>query len=168
MSDFHNKRAAEILNKILYITIASVSEDGEPWNSPIYSGFDENLNFYWSSDKDGQHSKNVRANGRVFLVIYNSTAPEGTGEGVYIQADASELGENEEIQAARRVTQSRKGQLNEMTDKEYEKFTGSAARRVYKAIPKRAWMNEDDKDENGKFIRDIRIEVSLEELKKHL
>lgn len=166
MSDFHNKRAAEIINNILYVTIASVSTDGEPWNSPVYSGFDKDLNFYWSSDKDGQHSKNVRANGKVFLVIYDSTAKEGTGEGVYIQAEATELDEDEEIMAARRVTQMRKGQLDEMTRDEPIKFTGSSVRRVYKAVPRKAWMNDVELDDRGKYIRDIRIEVPLEKLRK--
>ncbi len=165
MSDFHNKRAAEIINNIFYITIASVSNDGQPWNSPVYSGFDQNLNFYWSSDKNGQHSKNVRDNGRIFLVIYDSTAPESTGEGVYIQAEAEELKRNDEIQEARRVTQIRKGQLDELSDKDYEKFTGTAVRRVYKAIPKRIWMNDVEIDRNHKYIRDTRVEVPLDKLK---
>jgi len=41
------------------------------------------------SDKNGQHSKNIAENNRVFIVIYDSTVPEGDGEGVYIQAMAS-------------------------------------------------------------------------------
>jgi len=161
----HNKRAAEIINNIIYITIATGSKGGQPWNSPVYSGFDEDLNFYWSSDKDAQHSKNVRDTGKVFLVIYDSTAPESTGEGVYIQADAHELGENDEIQVARRVTQTRKSQEDELGKKEYEKFTGSAVRRVYKAVPQKVWMNDVELDKNSKYIRDIRINVPITELK---
>lgn len=168
MAEFHDKRAAEIINRILYITIATTSEDGQPWNSPVYSGFDKDLNFYWSSDKAGQHSKNIRANGKAFLVIYDSTAPEGTGEGVYLQCEVVELGEHEEIMAARRTTQTRKGQLDEMAENEPAKFTGSAVRRVYKAVPQRIWMNDVELDENDKYIRDIRVEVSKEELKKYL
>ena len=165
MSDFHNKRAAEIINKVLYITIASVSKDSQPWNSPVYSGFDEDLNFYWSSDKESQHSKNVRDNGKVFLVIYDSTAPESTGEGVYVQAKAQELGENDEIQVARRVTQTRKGQADELSEREYEKFSGSAVRRVYKAVPQKAWMNDVELDKDNKYIRDIRVEVPIDILR---
>lgn len=162
------KLAANIINQIIYVTIASVSEDGEPWNSPVYSGFDSNLNFYWSSDKEGQHSKNIRSSGKVFLVIYDSTAKEGTGEGVYIQARARELGENEAIQTARLVTQERKGQLDEMTETEYQKFTGDSIRRVYKATPQKIWVNDVELDSNGKYIRDIRIKVPIENIKKYL
>ena len=161
MSDLHNKRAAEIINKILYATIATVSDEGQPWNSPVYSGFDNELNFYWSSDKDSQHSKNIRANGRIFIVIYDSTAEAGSGEGVYIQAEAKELDEDAEIIVARRTTQTRKGQLAEMTEDEAEKFKGDSVRRVYKAIPQKIWMNDDELDDSGKYIRDIRVEVTL-------
>lgn len=160
MSDFHNKRAAEIINKILYITIASVSDEGQPWNSPVYSGFDSELNFYWSSDKDSQHSKNIRVNGKVFIVVYDSTAEAGSGEGVYIQAEAKELSENEEITVARRITQTRKGQLDEMTEDEAEKFKGSLARRIYKATPHKIWLNDVELDDEGKYVRDIRVEVT--------
>ena len=157
MSELHNKRAAGIINRILYITIASVDEGGQPWNSPVYSGFDNDLNFYWSSDKDGQHSKNIRQNNKIFLVIYDSTAEAGTGEGVYVLATAQELGEHDEILAARRVTQTRKGQMDEVTEDEPAKFEGSHVRRVYKATPQKVWMNDVELGENGKYIRDIRI-----------
>lgn len=165
MSDSHSKKAAEIINRILYITIATASKDGQPWNSPVYSAFDKDLNFYWSSDKDSQHSKNIRENKNVFLAIYDSTVPEGTGEGVYIKAEAYELGEKDEVIVARRITQTRKGQESELNEKEHEKFTGDAVRRIYKAVPKRIWINEDERDENAKFIRDTRVEVSLDKLK---
>jgi uncharacterized protein YhbP (UPF0306 family) len=60
-----NKRAKEIIELILYITIATVSKDGTPWNSPVYSAFDEDYNFYWASDQNGQHSKNIAENDKV-------------------------------------------------------------------------------------------------------
>lgn len=166
MDEILAKRAAEIIHKILYITIATVSKDGQPWNSPVYSVFDKDLNFYWSSDKDSQHSRNIRENKNVFLVIYDSTVPESTGEGVYIQAEAYELAAKDEITVARRITQIRKGQESELTEKEYEKFTGDTVRKIYKAVPKKVWMNEDERDENGKFIRDIRVGVPLDMLKQ--
>ncbi|MBI2028282.1 MAG: pyridoxamine 5'-phosphate oxidase family protein [Candidatus Levybacteria bacterium] len=80
-----NKRAREIIAKILYITIATSTKDGIPWNSPVYSAFDESYNFYWISWLENQHSKNIKDNNQVFIVIYDSTVPEGMGKGVYIQ-----------------------------------------------------------------------------------
>jgi uncharacterized protein YhbP (UPF0306 family) len=165
MSDHHNKRAAEIIKEILYITIASVSADGQPWNTPVYSAFDKDLNFYWFSDKNSQHSRNVRGNNKVLLVIYNSTVPEGTGEGVYVKATVSELNTSEEILAAKAVLDERVGKEKE---RNADNYMGDAVLRGYKATAVQVWMNDDDKDEDGNYIRDIRVEVPLDTLKDQL
>ena len=158
MSDYHQKRAAEILKQIQYATLATVTPEGLPWNSPVAHTLGEDLNIYWFSDKEGQHSKNVRANGEVFIVIYDSTVPEGDGEGVYIQAKAFELDDPTEILRVRKL---KKGEdyVGKPND-----FTGDAIRRVYKAVPQRVWMN-DDVTEDKVFIKDIRVEVDLKRLK---
>jgi uncharacterized protein YhbP (UPF0306 family) len=165
MSEHHNKRAAEIIKEILYITIASVSQDGQPWNSPVYSAFDKDLNFYWFSDKNSQHSQNVRGNSKVLLVIYNSTVPEGTGEGVYVKAIVSELNNPDEILAAKAVLDERVGKEKE---RNAENYMGDAVLRGYKATAVQAWMNDDDKDESGNYVRDIRVEVPLDILREQL
>lgn len=157
MSEQHTARAKEILEKIIYATIATVSVDGKPWNSPVRHCFDEDMNIYWFSDKQNQHSQNVRANEDVFIVIYDSTVPEGDGEGVYFQAKAVELSDPEQIRLVRRI---KKGEDKDAPDD----FMGEAIRRVYKATPVRAWMN-DAEVSNGVFLRDYRVEIPLNELK---
>jgi nitroimidazol reductase NimA-like FMN-containing flavoprotein (pyridoxamine 5'-phosphate oxidase superfamily) len=159
MSDYHNKRALEILNEILYITIASVSSEGKPWNTPVYSAFDDDLNFYWFSDKNAQHSKNVQANPEVCLAIYDSTVPQGTGEGVYIEAVVEELQNESEVMAARKRMDERVGRTKE---RKFATYSGDAVLRGYKAIPRKAWMNEVEQDKKGRFVRDIRVEVPLQ------
>ena len=165
MSDYHNKRAAEILNKILYITIASVSQENKPWNTPVYSAFDSELNFYWFSDKNSQHSQNVRASKEAFLVIYDSTAPEGTGEGVYIQVSVEELNDETKVLHALKVMDERVGKAKE---RNFADYSGNAVLHVYKATPQKIWMNDVEEDENGQYIRDIRVEVPIETLKEQL
>ena len=39
MNEDFSKRAREIVEKIIYITIATVCEDGSPWNTPVYSSY---------------------------------------------------------------------------------------------------------------------------------
>lgn len=150
------EKVKQILQKILYITIATSTKDGMPWNSPVYSAYDENYNFYWASDQNGQHSKNIKENPNVFLVIYDSTAPEGTGEGVYVQAKAYELTDEKEILHALSILDKRVGKTKE---RHAEEFLGNYPRRVYKAVPEKFWMNSDG-EVNGNFI-DIRVEVDL-------
>jgi len=146
-------RAKAILNEIIYANVATSDKNGQPWNSPVRHVYDENLNIYWFSDKESQHSKNVRENENVFIVIYDSTVPEGEGEGVYIQAKAHEVTDPDEITFARHI---KKGQnYNRPADD----FLGNAVRRVYKAVPQKVWMN-DAEIEDGIFIRDYRVDIT--------
>ena len=70
MSSLGYKKARKIIEKILYITIATSSKGGAPWNSPVYSAFDEDYNFFWASWKENQHSKNIRENNQVFIAFF--------------------------------------------------------------------------------------------------
>lgn len=149
------KRAKGIIAKILYITIATVTKDGKPWNSPVYCAFDKDYNFYWASWKENQHSQNIREKKDVFLVIYDSTAPAGTGEGVYILAKAYELENKEEIEKALVFLYGRENRK----PKPASQFLDKHPRRIYKAIPEKVWMNGDGQVD-GEYI-DIRTEVKL-------
>ena len=95
-----SQRAKEIIEKIDYVTIASVSENGDPWNAPVFSAYDKDYNFYWGTHKESQKARNIKANGKVFLVIYDSTVPSGTGEGVYVKAKAKQLTDPDEVKQA--------------------------------------------------------------------
>lgn len=151
-------RAKAILNKIIYITIATCSKDGQPWNTPVYSAYDENYSFYWNSWTENQHSKNIASNNNIFLVIYDSTAPEGTGEGAYIQAKAYVLTDEKEIQRALSILQNRKNKPSSKL-RSAKEFMGDYPRRIYKATPEKVWVN-DDGEVNGNYI-DVRKEVNL-------
>lgn len=154
MSEYHEKRAKEILATVLYATVATASKAGKPWNSPVAGFWDDNYNLYWFSDKDSTHSKNIRENEDVFIVVYDSTMPEGTGEGVYIEATAYEVTDPSEIE---QVVDLQKGDMR----CEADQVSGDAIHRFYKAAPKNVWVNDDEKDENGNYIKDIRVEVKL-------
>lgn len=153
MSERHNQKAKEILSQIRYATISTVTPEGKPWNSPVAHELDSEYNIYWFSDKENQHSKNVRANPYAFIVIYDSTVPEGEGEGVYIEADVEELNDAEEINKIRNA--KKQAVVNDANE-----FLGDVVRRCYKATPKRIWMN-DAEEKDGQFIRDYRVEISL-------
>ena len=160
MSDYYLNRAKEILEKIIYATVATTTAEGKPWNSPVRHVYDADLNIYWFSDKEGQHSQNIRANENVFIVIYDSTVLEGDGEGVYIQAKAHQLEDSEEIRLARRI---KKGPDMDAPDD----FMGDAIRRVYKAEPVAVWMN-DAEIKDGIFIRDYRVNIPIDALRTFL
>lgn len=159
---YYHRRVAEILSRIRYATLATVTAEGQPWNTPVAALHDDKLNVYWISDTEGQHSRNVRANGQVFIVVYDSTVPEGEGEGVYLKARAYELSDPEEIRVIRRMKKGPGGH-----DDPAPFVDGGGVRRIYKAVPERIWMN-DAQIERGVFIRDYRVELSLDAVRKQL
>ena len=148
-------KAKDIISKIIYITIASVSKNGQPWNSPVYSAYDREYNFYWSSSRDSQHSKNIYDNPNIFLVIYDSTIAEGQGIGVYVKAKAFELTYESELQKALELLYGRKNK----PPKPAADFLYDSPRRVFKAEPEQFWINTDDKVD-GHHI-DKRVEIKL-------
>lgn len=153
--DENVKRAKEVIKKIPYITIATISEDGMPWNAPVFAAYDEKYNFYWGTYRNSQKSKNIRHNKNVFLVIYDSSDPPGEGFGVYIKATAEELSDKKEIEFAHKLLWGR----HIVPYWKLEQVQGDAPIRLYKAVPEKFWVN-DDGEINGNYI-DVRHEVEL-------
>ena len=150
-----SRRAKYIVENIKYVTVATVSEDGQPWNAPVFCAYDQNYNFYWGSYKDSQHAKNLHVNNKAFLVIYDSTVEAGQGEGVYLEAEVTELTDGSEIQKAHRLLQDRSPVPYWGLD-EFEDDTPIA---LYKAKPFKAWMNGEG-EIDGHYI-DIRKEIKI-------
>jgi len=157
-------QAKKTIEKILYLTLATSNKNSEPWNSPVYSAFDKGYTFYWSSWTDNQHSKNILENENAFIVIYDSTVPEGTGFGVYMKGKASKLDKEdiEEIQKAIKLLSGRKN-ANPRNPREFlEEFP----RRIFRFVPEEVWVNSEG-DINGNFI-DTRVDITKEILKRTL
>jgi len=157
MSEHHQQRAQEIVRRLLYVTVATASSGGEPWNSPVYSAYDDHANFYWTSSPLAKHSRNIVQNGKAFLAIYDSTVPVGKGEGVYVEATAAALVAPEEINEAK-VNLARR--VGKQVGPETERLD-AGVQRVYRATPKRVWMNGFENDKNGRYVRDVRVEIPI-------
>jgi hypothetical protein len=83
--------AREIIDASLYMVIATSDPSGQPWASPVYfapSGYRE---FFWVSAPEATHSLNLRDRREVGIVIFDSSAPINTGQGVYLSGVAREL-----------------------------------------------------------------------------
>ena len=155
MSDVDNRKARQIIKRIVYITLATASKSGKPWNTPTFAAYDKAYTFYWHSGKYAQHAQNIKENSDVFIVIYDSTKTWGNGKAVYIRAKAEEVTNEKELEKALIYLGERTGE--EMGS--VEKFLGTAPRRVYKAVPKQTWMNKNT-EIDGRRV-DIRVEIDL-------
>lgn len=150
-----NEKARSILERIYYATLSTVDGNGNPWNSPVYCVYDQDYNLYWASSTRSQHSQNIYTNGKVFIAIYDSTVPWGTGAGVFLQARAAEVTDPDEIAKACKLRQARVPDASQPPDD----FIGDRPRRIYRATPQNIWVNQDS-EVNGHFI-DIRVDAAL-------
>jgi pyridoxine/pyridoxamine 5'-phosphate oxidase len=90
--------AREIVDEIAYMTIASVDPDGKPWASPVWFAHEDYTRFHWISRPEARHSQNIAAHRRVAIVIFDSRTPIDTGRGVYVEAEAEEVTDENEIE----------------------------------------------------------------------
>src|SRR5579862_7964613 len=100
MDDHLIQKAKEIIKQIIYISLATVNKESQPWSTPVYAAYDNNYNFYWKSGEHAEHSKNIKANSKVFISICDTTVTFGKGQGVFIQATADELINEADIEKA--------------------------------------------------------------------
>jgi uncharacterized protein YhbP (UPF0306 family) len=83
--------ARTIIDANQYMTLATADAQGQPWASPVFYATADYAEFYWISAPETTHSKNLAQRPQVSIVIFDSTAPEGTGQAVYLSATAEQV-----------------------------------------------------------------------------
>jgi pyridoxamine 5'-phosphate oxidase-like protein len=83
--------ARAIVDANLYMVLGTADERGRPWVSPVYFAHVDYREFLWVSRPETLHSHNLVARPQVSLVIFDSSVPIGTGQGVYMAATAAEV-----------------------------------------------------------------------------
>jgi hypothetical protein len=82
--------ARSIIDASLYMVLATADETGRPWASPVYFANSGYAEFFWVSSPGATHSRNITVRPQVSIVVFDSQAPIGTGQGVYMPAVAEE------------------------------------------------------------------------------
>jgi hypothetical protein len=138
------------------MTIATVCEGGTPWNTPVARrAYDAQYNFYWASDRESVHSRNIRRNNHIFIVMYDSTVPSEKAWGVYVRAKAFELNDTQKVSEIVQLFPDDDPYVPVSPDI----YLGDHPRRIYQAVPEKIWMN-DEGEKDGDYI-DIRTEVKF-------
>jgi nitroimidazol reductase NimA-like FMN-containing flavoprotein (pyridoxamine 5'-phosphate oxidase superfamily) len=83
--------ARTIIDSNMYMVIGTTDASGQPWVSPVYYASADYTEFYWVSSPEVRHSRNIVERPQVSIVIFDSRAPIGTGQGLYLSAIAEEL-----------------------------------------------------------------------------
>jgi uncharacterized protein YhbP (UPF0306 family) len=125
--------ARGIIDSNAYMTLATADENGLPWASPVWYAAEGYAHFYWVSSPEARHSRNVAARPEVSIVIFDSQAPVGTGQGVYVSAIAEELSGTELDRGIGAF--SRRSQAHGAGGWIREDVTPPARHRLYRATP---------------------------------
>jgi nitroimidazol reductase NimA-like FMN-containing flavoprotein (pyridoxamine 5'-phosphate oxidase superfamily) len=83
--------ARAIIDANQYMTLATADAQGQPWASPVFYATADYAEFYWISAPEARHSGNLAQRPEISIVIFDSRAPEGTGQAVYLAATAEEV-----------------------------------------------------------------------------
>jgi uncharacterized protein YhbP (UPF0306 family) len=145
--------ARKIVDKNLYIAVATADSSGQPWASPVFYAHTGYRDFFWVSEPDATHSRNLRERREVGGVIFDSKAKLNNGQGVYILGVARELPAHETTEGIQIFSQrsvERGG--NEWT---VEDVRDPSPHRLYQATAEAVYVLDE---------HDHRIEVPLSEL----
>lgn len=133
--------ARTLIDASLYLVLGTADEDGLPWASPVYFAHSEHRDFFWVSKPDARHSRNIAARPDVSIVIFDSSVPIGTGQGVYMTAVAREL--EGEDQADGLEVYSRRALEHGGRAFTRDDVGGSAALRFYRATAVEQFVLDD-------------------------
>ena len=127
------QRARQLLDQSANMTVATVAPDGQPWVSPVFFVPDGDYDLYWTSEPSARHSANIRADGRVAIVVVQDERGKPV-DGVYLTAEAVELSDPEEITRALSVMAA-KSQPERWRINGPEDVSGAGPWRIYRAHP---------------------------------
>jgi Pyridoxamine 5'-phosphate oxidase len=80
--------AREVIDSNSYMTLGTADADGLPWVSPVWFATAGYREFFWVSDPERRHSRNLAERPGLSIVIFNSQLPINTGQAVYMSAVA--------------------------------------------------------------------------------
>jgi Pyridoxamine 5'-phosphate oxidase len=128
----------DIIDANLYMVLATADATGVPWSSPVYFANSGYAEFFWVSVPDRTHSHNIAVRPAVSIVIFDSHAPIGTGQAVYLSAVAEQAGPADVergIEVFSRRSLGHGGYAWTCDD-----VQGDAGLRLYRAVADQHWM----------------------------
>ena len=128
-------RALVELNR--YLTIGTTDHQGRPWTTPVYFAATQEWHFYWMSETDARHSRNLAERPDVSLVVFDSTVPPYHGRAVYAVGQAHELAEGEVDEGLRAYPGPSRPEVPPTTR---DDVTGSSPYRLFRATAAELWV----------------------------
>jgi uncharacterized protein YhbP (UPF0306 family) len=130
--------ARSVIDANRYMTLGTADEKGHPWVTPVWFASEDYRNFHWISSPDAKHSRNLAAEPRVAIAIFDSSVPVGGAQAVYMKGVAEQLTGAElerGVEIFDRVARLDHGRAYALGD-----VRGSALIRLYRATVSEHWV----------------------------
>ena len=151
MTDDNAARVRAIIEANRYMTLGTADANGLPWVSPVWFATVDHRRFFWVSDPDARHSRNLAARPQLAIVIFDSTVAVGSARPVYMSAVAEEASGSELDEGVGVFAQVSEAQgLRIWT---HDDVQPPALHRLYRATAAEHFLLGQD--------RDVRVPVSL-------
>jgi nitroimidazol reductase NimA-like FMN-containing flavoprotein (pyridoxamine 5'-phosphate oxidase superfamily) len=149
--------ARRILDTNRYMVLATAGGEGRPWASPVYYAPEGYGELFWVSRPGATHSRNIAERPSIAIVVFDSQAAIGTGQGVYMSATAEQV-TGEELERGIEVF-SRVSQRHGARPWTTEDVTPPAELRLYRAsVTEHSILDPTVYPGHGR--RDVRIPVT--------
>ena len=140
------KLAKDIIKNNIYLTLGTA--DGDPWVAPLFYCVTEKYNFYFISQLDSLHTKQMLKNPKVAFSIFDSHAEEGQGKGVQAMGDVHMITEDE-------LETEINNYHTTFIEIKPEFLKGDAPYRLFKLSPSEVWIT----DPEAKVDKRVKIDL---------
>jgi pyridoxine/pyridoxamine 5'-phosphate oxidase len=151
MTDDNAAIARTIIDSNRYMTLSTADASGLPWVSPVWFATVDCRRFFWVSDPDARHSRNLASRPQLAIVIFDSTVAVGDAQPVYMSSVAEELTGSEADAGMAIFAQVSEAQGLSVWTR--ENVQAPARHRLYRATASQHFLLRKDRDE--------RVPVSL-------
>lgn len=134
--------AERVLSGTRYMALSTADAGGVPWVTPVWFAREDRHTFYWVSDAETRHSRNIAARPDVALVVFDSRVPVGGASAFYARARAVQVPDDEVATGI--AVFSREAEAQGIGAWDADRVTGDAHLRLYRAAVTEEWVLAED------------------------
>jgi len=139
-----------------YVVLGTADEGGRPWVTPVFYAADGEYRILWVSAPDSRHSRNIGARPEVAITVFDSHAPIGGAEALYLEATAVPVASDARA-AALAVLNTRLPDRQQLGPEDLEP---AGPLRVYQAVITRHFVLIRGGDSRFDNVTDARLPVT--------
>ncbi|MFC4591247.1 pyridoxamine 5'-phosphate oxidase family protein [Sphaerisporangium corydalis] len=140
-----------------YLVLATADRQGRPWATPVFFAALDEDRLFWVSAPDSRHSRNIAERPDVAITVFDSHAPIGGAEALYLEATA---GPADDLLTALDTLNARVPPGKELTG---DNLAPSGPLLVYRADVRRHFILIGGRDSRFDNVTDGRLPVTRDQ-----